>query len=373
MERARSTLMVLLFLGLAACSSADGDGAGSVPAEETPVAGDIVFNRVADGELALFAIGRDGGGEQRIRALGDFVSLSPDGTRFLGAVPAPDGRIAPETFDVDGSDHAVLSIDDPTLQLGDVRWSPDGERILAQGWDDGDPTRTGLYTVRSSDGGDVVRLTEPGDAVDYPVTYSPDGTKVLFARDAPPIDHHGSMTLMVVGADGSGLVRLNPRGTNAGLTFGTQASSWSPDGTQVAFVATEGSSFQRDARAVFVATADGTDVRRLTPWDVTLVAQWSPDGEWIAFDASPSGGPHDLFVMHPDGEDTTRLTSSEDERFSFGPVWSPDGSELLFVRGLDGFDTTDLWIVDVDGTALHQVTEVPGEYSGYAWWSGPSA
>jgi Tol biopolymer transport system component len=371
MGRARSTLTALVLIGAGACSPGGGDGTAPVAPAETGVKGDIVFNRVAGGELALFAIERDGSGEKRIRALEDFVTLSPDGSRFLGAVPAEDGRIAPETFEVDGSDHVVLSIADPTLQLGDVRWSPDGERILAQGWDDTDPSRTGLYTVRSADGSDVVRLTEPGDAIDYPVTYAPDGARVLFARDAPPIDHHGSMDLMVVDADGSGLVRLNPRGTSAGLTFGTQAASWSPDGTQVAFVASEGS-FQEDPRAVFVAEADGTDVRRITPWDVTLVAQWSPDGAWIAFDSSRSDGPHDLFVVHPDGGQPTRLTSSEDGRFSFGPVWSPDGTELLFVRGQDGFDTTDLWTVHVDGTALNQVTDVPAEYGGYAWWTSSS-
>jgi len=196
--------------------------------------------------------------------------------------------------------------------------------------------------------------------------YSPDGTRVLLGRDAPPYDHHGPMTLLAVGADGSGLVRLNPPGTTSGLTFSTQSASWSPDGRQVAFVASKGA-FDEDARAVFVAYADGKDAERITPWNVASIAQWSPDGTWIAFDMSQSDAPHDLFVVHPDGSDLTRVTTSEGGLFSFGPVWSPDSARLLFVRGIDKFDATDLWTVNIDGTALTQITHHPAEYGGYAW------
>ncbi len=369
MKRPDLIVVTMMVLGLAACSSSTGtptpsgapDGSGSGRH------GDLVFNRLSpEGELALFTIDLDGSDERQIRVLGDFVTLSPDGSRFIGAVPAPDGRIAPETFDADGSGYSVLSIDDPTLQLGDVRWSPDGTRILAHGWDDTDPTRKGLYSVRSTDGGDLVRLTDPGDPDDYPVTFSPDGTRVLLGRDAPPYDHHGPMTLMAVNADGSGLVRLNPPGTTSGLTFSTGSASWSPDSRQVAFVGSKGS-FPDDPRAVFVVNTDGTDARRITPWNNTLIAQWSPDGTWIAFDMSRSDSPHDLFVVHPDGTERTQITTSEDGLFSFGPAWSPDSTQLLIVRGPGEFNETDLWTVDVDGTELVQITHQAGEYGGYAW------
>ena len=91
------------------------------------------------------------------------------------------------------------------------------------------------------------------------------------------------------------------------------------------------------------------------------------DGTWIAFDLSRSGGPHDLFVVHPDGSERTRVTTSEDGLFSSGPVWSSDSTQLLFVRGVGEFDVADLWTVNVDGSELFQVTHQPGEYGGYAW------
>jgi Tol biopolymer transport system component len=135
----------------------------------------------------------------------------------------------------------------------------------------------------------------------------------------------------------------------------------------VTFVASSGS-YSEDPRAVFVVDARGRDPRRITPWGETLEAAWSPDGLWVAFDMSDHGGPPDLFEIHPDGSGLTQITSSDqDGLFSFGPVWSPDGSQLLFVRGVDEFDDTDLWIVDVDGTHLTQVSHAQGCYAGYAW------
>jgi Tol biopolymer transport system component len=176
------------------------------------------------------------------------------------------------------------------------------------------------------------------------------------------------MNLFVVEADGSHIVQLNTEATTAGLTSAPviASASWSPDGRQVTFVASSGS-FWEDPRAVFVVDADGPNPRRITPWSETLDSMWSPDGRWIAFDQS-DGGPHDLFVVHPDGTALAQITFSDQEGlFSFGPVWSPDGAKLLFVRGLDEFDDTNLWIANADGTELKQITNSPSGYGGYAW------
>lgn len=51
--------------------------------------------------------------------------------------------------------------------------------------------------------------------------------------------------------------------------------------------------------------------------------------------------------------------------------WSPDSSKPSFDRQEPGIDGQELWMVNVDGTGLHQVTHTPalppGEYSGWAW------
>ena len=167
------------------------------------------------------------------------------------------------------------------------------------------------------------------------------------------------MNVFVVRKDGSGLVRVNPPGTTSWL----DAQSWSPDGKQVALVASRDG---HSGNAVFVVNADGTGARRITPWNVTLRADWSPDGQWIALDMSDAEPvPRDLFLVHPDGTGLRKITSNEDNKMSFAPAWSADSKTLLVMRREYSADGTDLWTVNVDGTGMFQVTHPPAEYSGY--------
>lgn len=368
------SLAALIMLVAVACTTTStqpsvpsSSGRGSpaeAPTGEFGPDGTIVFNRGTPTGIAVYMLDLDTSTEQKIRDVEDFVTMSPDGSRFFTGVMRPDGRIGPVAFNFNGSGYALLPMPDPTLQLGAGGWSPDGKRILAGGWDDTDPSRGGLYTLGSVDGGRLIRLTDPGDPPsDHPVGYSPDGSRILFIREREPYDHSGPMNVFVVRKDGSGLMRVNPPGTTSWL----EAQSWSPDGKQVAFVASKGER-SNGSNAVFVVDADGTNARRITPWSVTLKAEWSPDGEWIVFDMSESEPlPRDLFVVHPDGTALTQITSNEDGKMSFAPVWSPDSKTLLFVRREYTADGTDLWTVNVDGTGPFQVTHLPAEYTGYRW------
>jgi Tol biopolymer transport system component len=373
MRNAKWTVVMLGILSAVACTSTVGQppvpsstGGGSVseaPASESLATGTIVFNRLDADGIAVYRLDLDAGAEEQIRPVEDFATLSPDGSRFFTAVPNPDGRIGPVSFDADGTGYALLPLPDATLQLGAGWWSPDGSRFFVGGWDDTDPSRGGLYTIGSMNGGGLVRLTHPGNPpADHPVSYSPDGSRVLFIREKPPYDHSGPMNVFTVKTNGSGLVRLNPPGTTSLL----DGQSWSPDGRQVAIVASrEG----HRGNAVFVVNLDGTHPRRITPWSVTLRAEWSPDGEWIVFDkADEEEIPRDLFLVHPDGTGLTQITSHiDDNEMSFAPVWSHDSQALLFVRREYSADGTDLWTVNADGTGLSQVTDLPAEYSGYRW------
>ena len=376
---ARTRLLgVVVGLALALCACSSPPSASTKPTSKSAL-GDIVFNRsVGSGQDSLFTIDADGRNERLIHKSWDGIGLSPDGHTLLSPTVAPDGRLLPLFVQADGSGERFLQIKDPTLQLGVTDWSPDGSRLVFDAWDDTDASRKGLYTM-SRDGDNLVRLTKAGLRHDWPAyagAYSPDGDRVLFFRPAKAVDADGvSMNLFVVNADGTSTVQLNPAGTETILFGPSGASDWSPDGKQIAFVGSDGDFWKTDRHAVFTVAVDGSHLKRITPWGDVLSVQWSPDGKTLAFTmASPTK--YEIFTVRSDGADLVQITSSGEGTLSFGPMWSPDGSRLLFIRGTgcggcSGPQTVrsamDLWIVKADGTNPVQVTHSPAEYGGYAW------
>jgi hypothetical protein len=188
---------------------------GSAAARRT-----IVFNRGTWPDIAVYSLDLGTGTEHKIREVEDFVTMSPDGRRFVDVFFKADDTITPATFDIDGSGYTVVEFANPNfgMVVGSGGWSPDGKRFFGGGGDATDPSSEGLYTVRIADGDGLVRLTDPGSPpADYAVGYSPHGSHVLFIREVKPFDHSGPMDVYVVGTDGEGLVRLNPPGTTSGL------------------------------------------------------------------------------------------------------------------------------------------------------------
>jgi TolB protein len=160
-------------------------------------------------------------------------------------------------------------------------------------------------------------------------------------------------------SDGSEARRLT-----SGLT--TSDPAWSPDGRKIAFTRNEGvgesTTFTDDD--VFVMDADGEDVEQLTPeQDGVMSGQpaWSPDGSQIAFlrgqsvhSAVPSRF-GDLMVMSADGSEVRRLARGP----ANAPSWSPDGREIAFVRGarLNRNDATmDVYVVAAEGGEPRRLT-----------------
>ncbi|MGI5531556.1 amidohydrolase family protein [Streptomyces syringium] len=115
----------------------------------------------------------------------------------------------------------------------------------------------------------------------------------------------------------------------------------SPDGKQLAVCAYRGGGFH-----LWICRTDGSGLRQLTdgPWD-DRGPSWSPDGTRIAF-ASERGGdpvagsPYRVWVIDVRTGALTRVTGlpgqegpAQDGAWEdFDPVWSPDGTRLLFIR-----------------------------------------
>jgi Tol biopolymer transport system component len=193
-------------------------------------------------------------------------------------------------------------------------WSPDATRLACVG-DNPDPSLNGIYTIRSSDGGGLTRITDAGGMTDVPIDYSPDGSRIVFGR-VDPNDHHCTTTsaLFVVNVDGTGLQRITPWG------FCDDDGSWSPDGSEIAF---------EHRGSLFVVRPDGSDLAKIPlatsslnrAGDVT----WSPDGTKIVFllfiRRSPGTFEEGIATANADGSDVQQVTISP--TFDHETDWGP--------------------------------------------------
>ncbi|MET9693703.1 amidohydrolase family protein [Streptomyces sp. NPDC006514] len=142
--------------------------------------------------------------------------------------------------------------------------------------------------------------------------------------------------------DGSPATPLTPPDLEPGRPV------FSPDGNQVAMSAYRGGTFH-----IWVMNADGSGLRPLTdgPFDHRAPA-WSPDGRTLAFCSERggdpvAGSPYRIWTVTVTGGPPRRLTGlpgqggpdQDGEWEDFDPVWSPDGSRVLFVRGTPAGET----------------------------------
>lgn len=149
--------------------------------------------------------------------------------------------------------------------------------------------------------------------------------------------------IYVVNADGTALTQL------AGGA-GHGQPDWSPDGAKLAFAAYDGS-----IPEIHVMNADGSGATNVTNHPAFDYAPaWSPDGTKIAF-VSDRDGAWGIFVMDPDGGGVTRLTTEEAPIGDLyggdgGPIWSPDGTRILFQR----FTAQEqaLYVMGADGSGI---------------------
>jgi Tol biopolymer transport system component len=295
---------LLVLFALAAALTAVPAGASSRGAN-----GQIAFARFNPllGDQVSYTINPDGTHEQQVptpQVTAELPRWSPDGTRLaLLCCDSVAYLLNPDT----GASVSLPNMD-PDLFYGCNTWSPDGSQLACEaGFID--PSRQGIYTIRTSDGGGLTQVTSNPGGDDIPDSYSPNGKRIAFTRQ----NADGSQTLDTVKLDGTGLRQLTPTGMD--IEFGTGA--------------------------------------------------WSPQGNVILFSARASEGVYrTLWIVHSDGSGLHQLAiggcggsfSDPNGRSCVDPTWSPDGQKIAFSLFDAATGERDIYTVNMNGTGLFQVT-----------------
>ena len=227
--------------------------------------------------------------------------------------------------------------------------------------------------------GRITQLTSGGENAE--AYFSRNGEMLIFqfTREGGACDQQ-----YVMNVDGSDLQRVS---TGAGKTT---CGYFYDDDRRILFSSTHAADsacpprpdpsrvyvWELDPFDIYTARPDGSDLQRLTNWNVyTAEGTVSPDGQSIVF-TSTKDGDLEIYSMNVDGSNVRRLTNSPG--YDGGPFYSPDGTRIVY-RAYHPTDSAELatyrdllgrnmvrpnrmevWVMNADGTGQRQVTQLGG-------------
>lgn len=198
------------------------------------------------------------------------------------------------------------------------------------------PDRGGLF-VMDADGGNLKRLTKNGMCL-LP-TWSPDGKLIAYLslREAdfnPKYDVAFQWPLFVIDVQTGKAQKITS--APIGMVF-----QWSPDGKKFVFQSSHEDQRNQGkegvvSSAIYVMDRDGTNQKRLTSIEeMNGSPSWSPDGNEIHFKATEAGSTIAYF-MKPDGSGLKKEATK-------AGVPLPPAKRLISVEG-------EIHVVDADGS-----------------------
>ncbi|MGE5326850.1 MAG: protein kinase domain-containing protein [Deltaproteobacteria bacterium] len=273
----------------------------------------IVYTRGSD----LFVTDLDGSGSQKIAT----VSGTPWGTDW-----SPDGRVL------------RFSVDDPTTSATTI-WEVEAEgknlhRVIS-GWGSPPDEQAGTWTP---DGRYYLFESMHGGLVDNVWALEEEGRLFLPPDRVPVQVTSGAMQISdaIPSKDGRKLFVLGGEPRGELVRYDAMAGQFMPflGGISAIFVA-----FSHDGQWVSYASypqgllwrskVDGSERLQLTfDPSLSLRSSWSPDGTQIAFMEYSPGKPNRIRVVSSEGGTPRDLISGDGE--NVGPDWSPDGNALVF-------------------------------------------
>lgn len=263
--------------------------------------------------------------------------------------------------------------------------SAGGERIAAIETVEGE-TATPRVTVRETAGGRIAATYESAGCgqcrFDAPA-WSPDGTSMaLIGSDAAA----GTASVLVL--KGGKLV------TVATVKGVANTVRWSPDGRQLAFLATVGAkkltgaveagarqvgeiglAQEEDEQRIAIVAAGGGEVRLVSPADTFVYEyDWTPDGKGFVVTSAKGNGDNNWWIATLGQVDAAsgrlRVLAAPKMQMNM-PHVSPDGRTVAFIGGLmSDFGSVggDVFTVPIEGGEPVDVTPgYQGSFNGIVW------
>lgn len=211
------------------------------------------------------------------------------------------------------------------------------------------------YDIFVSDlNGKITKRLTNEKGYDAEATISPKGDKIVFTST-----RNGDLDLYTMDMDGKNVRQITH-------DLGYDGGAWfSPDGKKIVWRASRPKTPEeikeyKDLLAqglvaptsmeVYVANADGSDVRQVTSLGkANWAPNFTPDGKRIIFASNheyPRGYPFNIYLINMDGTGLERV--SHDGGFDAFPMFSPDGKKFIFSsnRNNGGGHDTNVFICD---------------------------
>lgn len=237
-------------------------------------------------------------------------------------------------MNADGTGLKRLTFTDPAQQEVSPAISPDGKYVLFNTADTADVENWDLYLVETQ--GSAPRRLTHTTACEYWPSWSPDGTKIVFARTSSCLSGGNSDVWMLD----------LKTGTERNLTSNPGRDDWggvwSPDGRRIVFSSNKVlHMMESSGRGIRPVNSDGGS----TPgWD----PDWCPGG-YLVFTRATGIWSLDLKTGK-----TRQLTTNSAEYGDDSASCSPDGKKVVFESFRDGH--WQLYMMNADGSDEVNVT-----------------
>lgn len=179
-------------------------------------------------------------------------------------------------------------------------------------------------------------------------------------------DQANALLLSIDGGGGGSLTKISRDGSTALIRFSTTGSSGNIS-IRVGPVSSMTGQVSSSFGTAIISENAGGDSRYLNGGAL------SPDGSNLVLSYSTvqsSTAPHDLFYGSVGGTLLNLTDSSAQSITNIQPDISPDGTQIVFARGTNGTgNSRDLYLIDIDGTGLTQLTDTPNFSENYPSWS----